>query len=396
MSGLPLRRLAARAAGWAELAGRAGPVATARHALEARADGLGPDVVDAAYRRIWEGAAAELGADVRPIGAGWLEIRRGDAVTRLRRSRVALDLAVTLDLALDKEIGQRLVAEAGLPVPAHVVLGQASREQVDALLARPGGAVVKPADGFAGRGVTCGVCARAELATAARRAAGFGSRVLVEERVPGVNLRLLLLDGELVDVIVRHPPHVTGDGRSTIAELVRAENRRRAAAGGEAGLALLDLDLDVVLCLRRAGRTLRDVPAAGERVQVRTSVGGNAARENETVRDGVAPALVAEASAAAAALGVRLAGVDVITPDPSLGLAEAGGAINEVNTTPALHHHLLVADPDRATPVAVHVLRRLLAGPDEYRGRGARAARPGVPRRRRAPVVLDPAAGRAP
>ncbi len=394
MSAPRLRLIAARAGGWAELAGRAGPVATARHALAARAEGLGPAVVDAAYRRIWEQAAAELDAEVRAIGGGWLEVRRGAAVTRLRRSRVALDLAVTLDLALDKQVGQGLLADAGLPVPAHVVLGEARAAEVDALLAAPGGAVVKPADGFAGRGVTCGVRTRGELGASARRAAGFGSRVLVEERVPGLNLRLLLLDGELVDVIVRHPPHVTGDGRSTIAELVRAENRRRAAARGEAGLALLDLDLDLVLRLGRAGLTLRHVPADGERVQVKTSVGGNAAVENETVREGVAGGLVEEAVAAAAALGVRLAGVDVITPDPSRPLAEAGGAINEVNTTPALHHHLLVAEPERATPVAVTVLRRLLASAEHDRPRPARPVRGAAPRRRRAPVVLDPSAGR--
>jgi len=168
VSAPPLDRLAARATGWAELAGRAGPVTVARHALEARAGGLDAAVFDAAYRRIWEQAAEALGAQVRSLGGGWLEIRRGDAVTRLRRNRVALDLA--------------------------------------RLLGGPEGAVVKPADGFSGRGVTCGVRTRAELGAAARRAAGYGTRVLVERTVRGDNLRLLLCDGELLDVIVRRPP----------------------------------------------------------------------------------------------------------------------------------------------------------------------------------------------
>ena len=57
---------------------------------------------------------------------------------------------------------------------------------------------------------------------------------------------------------------------------------------------------------------------------------------------------------------MHLAGVDVITPDPSRPLVESGGVINEVNGTPGLHHHYLVADPVAATRVAIPVLERLL------------------------------------
>jgi cyanophycin synthetase len=70
--------------------------------------------------------------------------------------------------------------------------------------------------------------------------------------------------------------------------------------------------------------------------------------------------LVAEAREAAAQVGVRLAGVDLITSDLGRCLKESGGVIIEVNGTPGLHYHYQVADEANATLVAVPILRRLL------------------------------------
>jgi len=70
--------------------------------------------------------------------------------------------------------------------------------------------------------------------------------------------------------------------------------------------------------------------------------------------------LAAEAAAAARVVGLRLAGVDVIAPTLDRSLAESGGVVLEVNCTPGLHHHYLVADREGATRVAVPILRALL------------------------------------
>ena len=86
----------------------------------------------------------------------------------------------------------------------------------------------------------------------------------------------------------------------------------------------------------------------------------NAPRDNETVLEPVSDELVAEAAEAAEAVGLRLAGIDLVAPDLSRPLAECGGAIVEVNGTPGFQYHYLVARPQDATPVAVPILRTLL------------------------------------
>jgi cyanophycin synthetase len=193
------------------------------------------------------------------------------------------------------------------------------------------------------------------------------------------------LDGELLDVVRSVPAHLTGDGRSTIEALIIAENERRVSAKGALGLSLLGVNLDMVIALERSGLDLSSVLAAGRRVAIGAVTNNNAVEENETFTGELSPQIASEAKTAQGALGLRLAGVDVITPDPSRPLAETGGVINEVNGTPGLHHHYLVADPDRATRVAIPVLERLLLG-SASDGRGPGSGRVGSELQERFPL----------
>lgn len=190
------------------------------------------------------------------------------------------------------------------------------------------------------------------------RASGYDTRVLVERQGPGNVYRLRVLDGRLLEVVRRQPCSVTGDGSSTIAELIERENRRRLTAGE--GVPILPVDLDCVFTLSRAGLGLRSVLPAGTRAVVKTVTSQNRSDENETLRSGLGEPLVAAAQDAMRAVGVRLGGVDLVTADPSRPLGDSGGVIIEVNETPALHYHYQVAERAGATKVAVPVLERLL------------------------------------
>jgi D-alanine-D-alanine ligase-like ATP-grasp enzyme len=321
-----------------------------------------PAPEDAIFGGIWSRAAAAAGAELEVPGGGFYAFRRGGATTRAWRHITPLDDAVTIRLALDKPMVQRLLRERGITVPAsREVLFDDWATALDFVAAEPGPCVVKPSGLSGGSGVTCGVRGERELRRALVRASRLGRRVTLERQFPGDVYRLLFLDGELLDVIRRRPPTLVGDGESTLSELVAAENRRRIAATGSAGLTLLRVDLDAVLTLERAGIGLRTVPAAGSSVRLKTVTSQNRVEDNETVREGLSPQLVDEAAAASAVVGLRIAGVDLVTPDPGMSLQASGGAIVEVNGTPGLHYHYLVADPGAATDVAAPVLERMLS-----------------------------------
>ncbi len=317
----------------------------------------------ALYADIWNDAAKCNDAGIAELGHDFMVVERDSARTIVWFHHVQLDDGVTLMLALNKALVHRLLIEAGVTVPEYTLFSPSDPaaalrfvEESD----RP--CVMKPASGTSGgSGVTCAIDSAGDVRRSIAHAARFGDRLIIERSVPGREYRLLFLDGELIDVIGRRAPHVVGDGRSSVAELMSQANRQRAAAAPRSGIAFLDTDLDCVLTLDLAGLNLRSVPAAGVPVKLKSAANRNGPEDNETVDRGeLADELVAEARRAVAATNLRFAGVDLITPDLSRPLAQAGGAVIEVNGTPGLHYHYLVADPDRATPVAVPVLRTLL------------------------------------
>ena len=305
---------------------------------------------------IWSEAASELGAGVTEAAPGRLEIRRGDALVVVRGQDTSLNGREALALASDKPAAYRALAAAGVSVPDHLAFDLTGLRPARAFVVRgPLPCVVKPAVGSGGDGVTGGVRTSAELRRAALSASRFSKRLLVERQAAGDVFRLLVLDGEVLDVLRRLPPRVEGDGTSTVEELIFAEYDRRLGANGDAGLRPFAVDLDCLLALEGQGLSLRSVPSLGMVVPVKTVTNYNRPDENEVVGAAASGALKAEAVAAASALGLRLAGVDVVTPSPA-----RGGTVVDANAVPGLHHHGYVADGSTATRVAVPILRKLL------------------------------------
>ena len=94
---------------------------------------------------------------------------------------------------------------------------------------------------------------------------------------------------------------------------------------------------------------------------LKTVVNTNGPENNESVLHEIGEALVADVARAAELVGVRLAGIDVITPDPRRSLADAGGVILEVNATPGLHYHYDISNPEQGVPVLVPIMQELLS-----------------------------------
>jgi cyanophycin synthetase len=98
-------------------------------------------------------------------------------------------------------------------------------------------------------------------------------------------------------------------------------------------------DLDAETTLDRAGLSLSSVPEDGERVQVKSVINDIEVEDNVGVLRKIDESTKHICVEAAAALGTRLVGVDLITTDVSAPLVEIGGVILEVNTAPGLFHH---------------------------------------------------------
>jgi len=317
---------------------------------------------DRFYDGLWSAAARSTGAEIEPMGWGFHRIRRGDRWTMVRGPEVMLDDHLRLEMAGNKLLTNRLLAEWGLRVIRHRPFDLTHLPRASAFLGDLGrAAVVKPARGSgAGQGVTTNVTTRARLAAASREAARVAWDLMIEEQVSGASFRLLVLGGHLVDAIRRDPPSVVGDGRTTLRGLLDLETARRLEAPHVHALHPLTLDLEARFHLEDQGLAPGVVVAEGRAVRVKSVVNQNSSPENHSVREDLHPSLTALAESLAAWLGLEFAGIDIITTDPSAPLEVSGGVVGEVNTTPGLHHHYLIAEPDRVVPVAELLIDHLL------------------------------------
>jgi cyanophycin synthetase len=314
-------------------------------------------------RTMWEEASTAVGAAFSEPAPRLFEFAREGLAVHVLGQRTAFADPVSIELAAAKDLAYALLIRAGVRVPEHIVVRRSDRRAARSFLETgPAPVVVKPArGGGAGLGVTPSIETVSQLERALRRAGSTAERLIVERQAVGEQFRFLLLDGKLLDVIRRDRPQVVGDGTSTIEELMFAEYDRRLETDTEEGMKPFPVDLDCLFTLERQGLRLSTPPPKGTTVVVKSASNISGGRACVTVREPADPEVLREVRAAAAAVGVRLAGVDVVAPDIERSLASSNGVVLEVNPIPGLHHHYNVAEPEAATPVAVRVLEALFA-----------------------------------
>jgi len=250
--------------------------------------------------------------------------------------------AIAESIASDKDLTKTLLNSCGVPVPEGSVVTSAEEAwQAAEEIGLP--VVVKPSDANHGRGVSTELTTREEVEAAFVIADKEGSEVLVERFIRGNEHRLLVVGGKLVAAARGETAWVTGDGKSTVVELIdrQINSDPRRGSGEDSPLNVIRLDDDpaVVLELKRQGLDAASVPTRGQRVLIQRN--GNVAFD---VTDRVHPDVAAAAVLAARIVGLDVAGVDLVAEDIARPLQEQGGAIVEINAGPGLLMHLKPTD----------------------------------------------------
>jgi GNAT-family acetyltransferase (TIGR03103 family) len=241
--------------------------------------------------------------------------------------------AVAMSRCDDKRVTRRIMERAGVRVARGAVATDGDLAAAAVLMREVGEVVVKPARGEQGRGITVGVTDDPGLERAVAHALQFCPDVLVEELVEGDDLRVVVIDRQVVAAAVRRPAEVVGDGRNPVVELVRSTSRRRErATGGESRIPLDDTTAEVVAA---AGWSMDDVPPNGERIRVRRTANLHTGGTIEDVTDRLHPEIAAASVRAAAELGIPVTGLDFLVPDVS----GPDYVFIEANERPGLANH---------------------------------------------------------
>jgi cyanophycin synthetase len=262
--------------------------------------------------------------------------------------------AMSLGFARMKAETSRLLRQAGLPGAQHRLVSTAE-EALEACAALGFPVVVKPNDQERGHGVAAGLESSEEVERAFSVAAKYGPKVLVERHAQGFTHRLTVTFGEVIRVVQRIPGGVTGDGVSSVQDLLLAQQhtslwRERVRVTGLPGTTL---DEEALEMLTRQTLTPESVVGSGQFVPLRRRDNFSAGGSNlDWSMADVHPDNLRMAKDAAAALRLDIAGIDFITTDITQSWITHGGTICEINGIPQLY----AATDD---PIYEEILRRM-------------------------------------
>lgn len=249
--------------------------------------------------------------------------------------------------ANQKYLALRLLSDVDLQSPHTEIY--TDDDAAKRFLKRHGKIVVKPTDSSHGNGVTVDITDVEMLLKAIKTAKERDSKgaALLQEQVGGTDLRVLIIGGKFAAAALRIPAEVTGDGVSTLRELIHIENTQNPDRG-EKYRKRLNV-IDVTAAERYLGARIDDTrPLNGEVVRVTGPANIGTGGRSIDVTDTVPAEISKKAEQISKTLGLPTCGVDFMVSD-----TEDVNSYRyiEVNACPSFGLHLFPSE-GKTQPVA--------------------------------------------
>lgn len=197
--------------------------------------------------------------------------------------------------------------------------------------------VVKPPDGSGGASVFANITSERALIDAVNyiKEKQQFTEVIVQQHVMGDEIRVYVLDGKVLAAANRLPANVLGDGKQTVAQLIREKNEVRKSVP-HLHHRPIKMDLQVRRLIEQENYTLESVLPKGKRIYLRktsnVSTGGDPIDvTNQLSKEQTEIAV----NASKAIPGLVHSGVDII-----INPVTNQTVVLEVNTRPGIGSHL--------------------------------------------------------
>lgn len=278
----------------------------------------------------------------------WIRLNRHSLVQLgygINQKRIQATVAgttsnIAVEIACDKEDTKNILDAAAVPVPkGYIIYDEEDLQDAVKRIGYP--IVIKPINGNHGRGATTNIQNWDDAVTALAAAKKISRGVICEKFITGHDFRLLVINYKLVAAALRTPACVTGDGKSTIKQLIDEVNKDpRRGYGHEKVLTAIKVDEMTENILRDKNLTLDSVLPAGEILHLKTTANLSTGGTSTDVTDMVHPYNVFMAERIARIIGLDICGIDIMAPDLITPINENGGAILEVNAAPGFRMHI--------------------------------------------------------
>lgn len=290
--------------------------------------------------------------EAKARGIPWIRLNRQSLVMlgygvnqkRIQATITSQTSSIAVEIACDKEDTKNLLEAANIPVPkGRIIYDEEDLDNAIHVIGFP--LVLKPINGNHGRGATINIRTREEAVEALAVAKKISRAVICEKFITGFDHRLLVINYKFVAAAKRTPAMVTGDGKSTIQQLIDEVNRDpRRGYGHEKVLTSIKVDENTQQILNEKSLTLESVIKKDEILYLKSTANISTGGTATDVTDLVHPHNIFMAERIARIIGLDICGIDIMTNDISEPLTESDGAILEVNAAPGFRMHLAPTD----------------------------------------------------
>ncbi len=277
---------------------------------------------------------------------------------RIQATIASTTSSIAVELACDKEETKNLLEASEIPVPRGRIIRD--EEDLQAAIDKIGyPMVLKPVNGNHGKGATTNIKTWEGAVEALAAAQKYSRGVICEKFITGRDFRCLVIDNKFVAAALRTPAAVTGDGKSTVQQLIDQVNADpRRGYGHEKVLTSIKVDHFLMGMLDKKGYDLSTIIAAGEELWLKPTANLSTGGTATDVTDYVHPDNIFMCERIARIIGLNICGIDIMAEDLNEPITQNGGSVLEVNAAPGFRMHL---DPTEGLPrnVAANVIDML-------------------------------------
>ncbi|MBI4034904.1 MAG: ATP-grasp domain-containing protein [Candidatus Chisholmbacteria bacterium] len=259
-----------------------------------------------------------------------IKLTKGQKSHIVHKKGINLNLHSAIILTRNKAKTLDLLRHHGLPIPKIYDL----KSNISFPL------VVKPISGQKGQHVYLNIQNQNQLDTALTHISG---PVLTQQFIPGHDLRFLILAGKVIGIVNRRLPRITGDGHSTIKQLLNQENTRRVKLTQKIGRRMLNRLRHwprINWYLKLQSLTLNSILPKAKTIAVyplaNFSTGASA---HALAKNQIHPSLIRLAEQTVKLTRLKVAGVDMIVKDWTKPATPNNAYIIEINSDPSLRLH---------------------------------------------------------
>lgn len=293
--------------------------------LDVKINPYGEIIINEARRR-------GISVNILDSRAALFELGFGGRNIRCRESLSDLTTSISLQLCDDKRLCRKLLLQSGIPFP-NQVLATDSKKPMKEFLKRHKNLVVKPNRGEQGQGVSVDIHKLDDLLTAIQTAKVYSSEVLIEEMISGTDLRVVVIDHEVIAASIRVPPKVLGTGRHRLSQLIEKLSRKRSSLTD--GESRIPIDAETRRVIASQGYSLDSIPPLGEEVLVRKTANLHTGGQLIDVTDELNSSISKACKIASRILQIPVVGFDLIVQDHRLDQF----IFIEANERPGLANH---------------------------------------------------------